>query len=120
VLLNGKVSSISYGIQDRFGFPRQVGTILAVKSVHSFWASYRRGFEVSSTDDESPQFRVSGGEHSLGVSYTYDAPTELKADAFKIGLACFWSLRGCRTPRQIAPLLSEDAERIQQDALARL
>ena len=120
MLLNGRVSSISYGVHDRFGFPRQVGTILAVKSVHSFWASYRRGFEVPSTDDESPQFRLSSGEHHLGVSYAYDAPPELKAHVFKIRLACFWSLRGCRTPRQIAPLLSEDAERIQQDALARL
>jgi len=120
VLLNGRVSSVSYGVQDRFGFPRQVGTILAVKSVHSVWESFRRGFRVSSTDDESPQFRVTGGEHSLGVSYAYDAPPELKAHAFKVELACFWSLRGCRMPRQIAALLSEDAERIQQDALARL
>jgi hypothetical protein len=120
VLLNGRVSAISYGVQDRFGFPRQVGTILAVKSAHSFWASHGRGFEVPSTDDESPQFRVSGGEHSLRVSYTHDAPPELKADTFKIELACFWSLRGCGTPRQVAPLLSEDAERIKQDALTRL
>ncbi len=120
VLLNGKVSSIRYGVQDRFGFPRQVGEILAVKSVHSFWVSYRRGFGVSSTDDESPQFQVSGSEHYLGVSYTYDAPPELEAHAFKIELSCFWSLRGCCTPRQIAPLLSEDAERIQQRTMARL
>ena len=120
VLLNGRVSSISYGVQDRFGFPRQVGTILAVKSVHSFWASFRRGFEVSSTDDESPQFRVRNGTSNLSVTYTFDAPSDLVAHAFKADLGCFWSLRGCLTPRQIAPLLFEDAERIQQDALARL
>lgn len=120
VLLNGRVSGISYGIQDRFVFPRQAGTIVAVKSAHSFWAPYRTGFEVSSMDDESPQFRVGKGEHDLGVSYTSDAPPELKAHAFKIALACFWSLRGCSAPRQIAPLLSEDAEHIQKDALARL
>jgi hypothetical protein len=120
VLLNGKVSSISYGVQDRLGFPRQLGEILAVKSVHSFWASYRRGFEVSSMNDESPQFRVNAGEHYLAVSYTYDAPPDLVAHAFKVDLGCFWGIRGCRSPRQIAPLLSEDAERIQQDTLARL
>jgi len=120
VLLNGRVSSISYGIQDRLVFPRQAGTIVGVKSAHSFWAPYRTGFEVSSMDDESPQFRVSKGEHNLGVSYTTDAPSELKAHAFQIWLTCFWGLRGCSTPRQIAPLLSEDAERIQQDAVARL
>ena len=120
VLLNGQVSRISYGIQDRLVFPRQVGDIVAVKSVHSFWKPYQMGFEVSSMDDESPQFRVSGGEHNLGVSYSSDAPPELKAHAFKITLTCFWSLRGCRAPSQIAPLLAEDADRIQKDTLTRL
>jgi len=85
VLLNGRVSSISYGIQDRLVFPRQAGTIVGVKSAHSFWAPYRTGFEVSSMDDESPQFRVSKGEHNLGVSYTTDAPSELKAHASRFG-----------------------------------
>jgi hypothetical protein len=120
VLLNGRVSSISYGIHDRLVSPLQVGAIVAVKSAHSFWTPHRTGFEVTSMDDESPQFRVSKGEHNLGVAYTSDAPPEFKAHAFKIALACFWSLRGCSTPRQVAPLLSEDAEHIQQDAVARL
>jgi hypothetical protein len=120
VLLNGRVSSISYGVQDRFGFPRQVGTILAVKSVHSFWASFRRGFEVSSTDDESPQFRVRSGTSNLSVTYTFDAPPDLVAHAFNVDLSCFWSIRGCRTPANIAPALAQDAERIQSAALVRL
>jgi len=120
VLLNGRVSSISYGVQDRLGFPRQVGTILAVKSVHSFWASYRRGFEVSSTDDESPQFRVGNGTSNLSVAYTFDAPPDLVAHAFKVALSCFWSIRGCLTPANIAPTLAQDAERIQSAALTRL
>jgi hypothetical protein len=120
VLLNGKVSSINYGIHDRLVFPRQIGALVAVKSTHSFWAPHQIGFEVTSMDDESPQFRVSKGEHDLGAAYTSDAPTELKAHAFQIVLTCFWGLRGCSTPRQIAPLLFEDAERIQKDAIARL
>ena len=120
VPLNGKVSSISYGVQDRLGFPRQVGTILAVKSVHSFWASYQRGFEVSSTDDESPQFRLGNGTSNLSVAYTFDAPPDLVAHAFKVDLSCFWSIRRCLTPANIAPALAQDAERIQSAALARL
>jgi hypothetical protein len=94
--------------------------ILSVKSAHSFWASYRRGFEVTSTDYESPQFRVTSGASYLGATYMFDAPPELVAHAFKVDLSCFWSLRGCRIARQIAPQLSEDAERIEQDTLARL
>lgn len=120
VLLNGRVSSVSYGIQDRLGFPRQVGTILAVKSVHSFWVSYRRGFEVSSTDDESPQFRVRNSTSNLSVSYTFDAPPALVAHAFEVDLSCFWSIRRCFTPANVAPALAQDAERIQSAALTRL
>jgi hypothetical protein len=120
VLLNGRVSSISYGVQDRLGFPRQVGMILAVKSVHSIWAAYRRGFEVSSTDDESPQFRVRHGTSNLSVAYTFDAPPDLVAHAFKVDLSCFWSIRRCLTPANIAPSLAQDEERIQSAALARL
>jgi hypothetical protein len=120
VLLNGKVSRVSYGVQDRLAFPRQVGMILDVQSVHSFWASYRSGFEVSSTDDESPQFRVRKGTNSLRVAYTFDAPPDLVAHAFKVDLSCFWGIRGCLTPANIAPSLALDAERIQSAALARL
>jgi hypothetical protein len=120
VLLDGRVSSISYGVQDRIGFPRQIAEILSVKSAHSFWASHQRGFEVTSTDDESPQFRVYSGASNLSATYMFDAPPDLVAHAFNVDLSCFWSLRGCRTPRQIAPLLSEDGERIERDTLARL
>jgi hypothetical protein len=75
---------------------------------------------VTSTDDESPQFRVSNGASNLSVAYMFDAPSDLVTHAFKVDLDCFWSLHGCRTPRQIAPLLWEDAEHIKQDTLARL
>jgi hypothetical protein len=119
-LLNDKVSSVSYGIADNLVFPRELGTIVSVKSVHAFWAPYQRGFEVRSTDDENPQFRVNGSEHHLDVLYTFDAPPTMMSRAYKVDLSCFWGLLGCHQARQIAPLLFQDAERIQQDALARL
>jgi len=102
VLLNGRVSSIRYGVADRLVFPRQIGEIVSARSVHGFWASYRDGFAVRSTDDESPQFRVSSGTSNLGVTYTVDAPAELVAHAFRVDLSCFWSLHGCRSPAAIA------------------
>lgn len=120
VLLNGTVSRISFGVQDRLAFPRQVGMILDVKSTHSFWAPYRSGFEVTSADDESPQFRVRNGTSDLRVAYTFDAPADLVSHAFKVDLSCFWNIRGCLTPANIAPALAQDAERIQSAALARL
>jgi hypothetical protein len=120
VLLDGKVSSIRYGVADRLVFPRQIGELVSARSVHGVWASYRRGFEVTSIDDESPQFRVSNHANNLRVSYTIDAPPDLVAHAFKVDFGCFWGLRGCHTPRQIAQLLAQDAERIQSAALARL
>ena len=120
VLLDGKVSSIRYGVADRLVFPRQIGELISAQSVHGIWASYRRGFEVTSTEDESPQFRVSNHASNLRVVYTFDGPPDMVAHAFQVDFGCFWGLRGCHTSRQIAPLLSQDAERIQQDALARL
>jgi len=120
VLLDRKVSRISYGVADRLGFPRPVVQLVSVKSAHSFWTSHQRGWAVRSTDDESPQFRVNGTEHGIGVSYAYDAPPDLKAHAFQIDLNCFWSLRGCRHVRQIAPLLWKDKLAIEAATLARL
>jgi hypothetical protein len=54
------------------------------------------------------------------VTYMFDAPPELVAHAYKLDLSCFWSLRGCRMARQLAPLLFEDAERMEQATVARL
>jgi len=120
VSLDGKVSKISYGIADRLGFPRLAAEIVSVKSAHSFWAPYRSGFEVSSTDDESPQFRVVGTAHNLDVSYTYDAPHNMTAHAFQVNLSCFWGLRGCHHVRQIVPLLWQDKNAIEAATLVRL
>jgi len=119
-LLDGKVSSVSYGVADRLGFPRAVFQLVSVKSAHSFWSSHQSGFEVQSTDDESPQFRVNGYEHGIRVSYTFDAERDLILHAFHVDLSCFWGLRGCRHVRQIAPLLWQDKNAIKTATLARL
>lgn len=120
VVLNTKVSRIRYGISDRLVFPRQSGEIVSVTSAHSFWAPLRSGFEVQSTDDESPQFRVAGNEHGLGVFYAYDAPRDFTQHAFELDLRCFWALRGCSHVRKIAPKLWQDKENIEAATLARL
>jgi len=119
-LLDGKVSTISYGVANRLTGPRVFGEIVSVKSVHSFWTAYRREFEIRSTDDESPQFRVNGNEDGLGVAYTYDAPRELTEHAFEVHLSCFWGLQGCRHVKQIAPQLWQDRNAIESATLARL
>ena len=119
-LLDGRVSRVSYGVEDRLGFPRRIFQIVLVESAHSRWAPYRTGFEVRSTDDESPDYRVEGGDYGLFVSYMYDAPQELTSHAFQIDLHCFWGLRACHHVRQIASLLWQDRNRIEAATLARL
>lgn len=119
-MLNGKVSSIRYGVADRLTFPRQVGEILSVESFHSVWAPHGAGFEVPSTQDESPQFRIAGNEHSLSISYAFDAPRDLTAQAFVTDLSCFWELRGCRHVWQIAGGLWEEKHEIESATIGRL
>lgn len=119
-LLEGKVSGVAYGVADRLGFPRPAFQILSARSAHSLWMSHQGGFEVQSTDDESPQFRVDGGEHGLSVVYTFDSPRDLRLHAFKTDLSCFWGLRSCYHVRQLAPFLWQDKTAIQAATLARL
>jgi hypothetical protein len=125
-VLNGKVSSLSFGISQQLGFPRPVFDMVAVKSVHAFWTPHRYPFSVFSLDDESPQFRIRGwGEensppYSLSVTYTSDAPAELVAHVFQIDLSCFWSVRGCRFPAQMAPNLWENRNAVRQATVTRL
>lgn len=120
VLLDGKVSSVRYGIADDLVFPEQIGAVVSVSSVHARWASHQRGFEVPSTDDESPQFNIRGDDEYLAVSYTPDASPALKSHAFQVDLSCFWSLLGCRHARQVSPLLWQDKNAIEAATLARL
>lgn len=120
VLLNGKVSSVRYGIANELTVPQSFGSIVSVRSVHARWAPYRTGFEVSSTDDESPQFNIGGDDNHLAVLFTPDASQALTSHVFKVDLNCFWSLVACRDARQIAPLLWQDKNAIAAETLARL
>ena len=120
VVLDGKVSSVWYGIAPQSVFPRAVGNILSVKSVHGFWEPYNMPIRVSSLDDESPQYRVRGDERSLSVIYTYDAPRGLTSNAFQVDLSCFWGLRGCLSAREMAPLLWQDKDAIEAATVSRL
>src|SRR5258708_31439408 len=119
-LLNGKVSSIRYGVNDRLVFPQQLRAIVSVRSFHSIWHAHQIGFAVDSLQDESPQFRVSPRERGLYLEYAYDAPPELTKHAFQIDLSCFWSLPGCHSAQQIAPQLWQDSTAIEAAAVARL
>jgi hypothetical protein len=120
VLLNGKVSRISYGIANNLVFPRVIGDIVSVQSYHSMWAPRQNGFEVSSSFDESPQFRVDGSDRSLAASYAPEASPDNVAHMFKVDLTCFWGFVGCNHARQVAPLLWQDHEAIGAATLARL
>jgi hypothetical protein len=120
VLLDGKVSSVRYGIANNLVFPQPSGNIVSIRSVHTRWAPYRMGFEVSSIDDESPQFNVGGDDGQLTVLFAPDASPVLKSHLFQINLRCFWGLFGCRQARQVAPLLWQDKNAIEAATLARL
>jgi hypothetical protein len=120
VLHNGRVSSISYGIADRLVFPEVLGDIISFKSAHARWAVRQTGFEVPSTEDESPQFSVSGDSGHLGVWFTPEASPELRSHLFQVNLSCFWSLLGCRHARDVAPLLWQDKNAIEAATLSRL
>jgi hypothetical protein len=84
------------------------------------WAPHETSFEVSSTDDESPQFHVGGDDRHLSVLFTSETSSALMAHVFDVHLRCFWSLSGCRHARQIAPLLRQDKNSIEVATLARL
>lgn len=120
VLLDGRVSSIRYEIADRLVFPKVIGDILSVKSIHSRWAPHESGFRVSSAYDENPQFHVQSNDQALAVLFTSDAPPALTSHAFQIHLTCFWSLFGCHHADQIAPLLWQDKTSIEAATQTRL
>jgi hypothetical protein len=125
----GKVSEVSYGVNNWGGWPRVLGDLVSAKSVHGPWLPFRRGFRVSSVEDENPQFRVSSGrsfdavdpdEDSMRVKWTFDAPPELVSHVYRLDLNCVWNLRGCLSARDMAPLLRQDEQRILAATEARL
>jgi len=130
IVVDGKVSSIRYGVASEFVAPRSLGDLVSVRSVHGYWMEYRMPPWVTSADDQSPRYRVKETAHrpagdetiesSLEVSYAFDAPPEMTLHAFQIDLRCFWSARGCRNGREILPLAWQDKNSIEAAALARL
>ncbi|MGA9963629.1 MAG: hypothetical protein WBQ10_00355 [Terriglobales bacterium] len=112
---DGKVAQVDYGLANQWVRPQYAGYtgyIVSARSVHGFWLPRQFPLTVSSEDDESPQYRPSGGEKGLNVVYTSDAPFKLTERAFQLNLSCFWSLRGCNDAREIAPALWQDAQAI--------
>jgi hypothetical protein len=126
---DGKVSRVSYAINNNGGWPRAISNVVSAESVHGPWLPYRRGFWVSSVDDENPQFRVWSGrsfdagspdENSMQVKWTFDAPPELISHLYRVDLSCAWGLHGCLSARDMAPLLWQDEERIKAATRERL
>jgi hypothetical protein len=118
VLLDGKVSSVQYGIAAELGFPRQA--VVSVRSAHSLWAPRQTGFEVRSTQDENLQFEVEGNDEQLWVLFTPEASAESKSQAFQVNLSCFWTISSCRHAQQISPVLWQDKKASEEATLARL
>ena len=113
----GKVVHVDYGLANQWAcpqFPAYTGYIVSARSVPGFWLSHQGEFEVTSTDDNSPQYRPRGDKNGLNVIYTGDASPEPIKPVFHLNLSCFWSLSGCDSAREIAPELLHDAQTIQE------
>jgi hypothetical protein len=126
IVRDGKVSMVGYAVNNWGGWPRVLGDLVAAQSFH---IPDRRGYPVSSIDDESPQFRVRSGmsfaaispdEISMQVKWTPEAPPELVSHLYRIDLSCAWSLHGCLSARDVAPSLWQDEEKIKAATRARL
>jgi hypothetical protein len=130
IVLDGIVSRTGYRIEpDVFqGWP--ASNLLSAGSVNGFWMNHALPVPVSSTDDESPDFRFgsvagefsffAGADAKIGVAYTPNAPRELVSHAFQVDLSCFWDIRGCDSVRQVVPLLWADRQAINTRTAARL
>jgi len=119
LVVDGNVSRIRYEIVDEDISPGSYSDFISVRSAHGVW-DHEGPTVVTPADDESPQFRVSGDQKSLHLTYMSDAPPEQASRAFDIDLTCFWSLRGCRTARDIAPHLWQYKNEIEEKAASRL
>lgn len=129
VVRDGKVSSVSYAVNNSGGWPRALGDVISAKSVHGPWHSWHRGFRVTSVYDENPQFRITSGRSfdaedpgatSIGVEWTFDAPPEMVSHVYQLDLSCSWGLRGCPSGREMAGRLWQGERHTQADAMARL
>lgn len=123
LLQDGRVSQVTYGLAHQWQRPQYagyVGYIVSARSVHGFWLPRQQALEVTSVDDDSPQYRPRVYGNTLNVIYTSDAPPELTERVYRLNLSCFWSLSGCDDAREIAPELSKDAQAIQAAAYHQL
>jgi hypothetical protein len=111
-----KVSQVEYGLNQyaRPQYAGYIGYLVSARSVHGFWLPRQKGFEVSSVDDFSPQYRPRRWGNTLSVIYTPDAPPETTKRVFDLDLACFWRFRGCEDAADVAPGISDDVQRIQK------
>ena len=75
------------------------------------------------TRDESPDFQISSYRKwpklDLGIVFAPTASRELVHHAFDLHLECVWK-SGCRSARQLLPLVWDDQQRIEASALARI
>ena len=114
---DGKVSQIEYGLANQWEAPQYAGYtgyILSARSVHGFWLPNHIGPEVTSVDDNSPQYRPKRYGNTLSVIFTTDAPLELTQRVFRLNLSCFWGYLACEDAGDIAPEISHDSETIQE------
>jgi hypothetical protein len=119
LVVDGNVSRIRYEIACEYTLPPGSSDFISVRSAHGVW-DQEDPTVVTSADDESPQFRVSGDARSLHVTYMFDAPPDQTSLAFKVDLTCFWGLRGCRTAREIAPTVWQYKKEVEERAASRL
>jgi hypothetical protein len=120
---DGTVKHVDYGLADQWvrpQYPGYAGYIVSARSAHSFWIDRRIPLLISSEDDESPQYRPSGGANGLYVTYTVDASPELTQHIFQLSLNCFWGIRGCSDAREIAPAIWQDIQSIRRDTYQQL
>jgi hypothetical protein len=75
-------------------------------------------------EDESPEYSVrryfKWPDLQLSIWFTPTAPPGLSRHAFEPRLNCIWTLRGCRSTRQILPAVWQDQENIQHAVDVRL
>jgi hypothetical protein len=76
------------------------------------------------SEDESPEYSVGRHfnfpEQNLSILFTPMAPVTLVHHAFEPLLNCVWTLRGCRTTKQVLPAAWSDEENIQHTTDVRL
>ena len=130
IVLDGKVSSIRYSVASEYTVPQVIGNIVSVRSVHGYWLEHRQPLYVTSTEDQSPSYRIKESlrhpwafepiESVIDVSYAYDTEPDKIAHVFQVDLRCFWSVHGCRNGREVLPLVWQDENAIKEATAARL